>query len=153
MREQSKRIALPPHLPYTLINHEPENSHCQYICALKRIGEDAIEKLDYAPGVFTVRCHIPGKWACEQCETLIQAPVPMHVIDKGTPTAGLLSHAMVDKFADHLQLYRQDKVLGLAGWATAACNYSRLRVWVTGRSYVRLPHLPCMIQAGHQPMW
>lgn len=32
-------------------------------------------------------------------ETLIQAPVPAQVIDKGIPTAGLLAHLMVAKFA------------------------------------------------------
>ncbi|WP_259473811.1 IS66 family transposase zinc-finger binding domain-containing protein, partial [Pseudomonas syringae] len=42
--------------------------------------------LDYTPGVFTVEQHVRGKWACRQCETLIQAPVPPQVIDKGIPT-------------------------------------------------------------------
>lgn len=28
---------------------------------------------------------------CDQCETLIQAPVPAQIIDKGIPTAGLLA--------------------------------------------------------------
>jgi transposase len=53
---------------------------------LKRIGEDVAEKLDYTPGVFTVERHIRGKWACAQCQTLVQAPVPAQVIDKGIPT-------------------------------------------------------------------
>ena len=53
---------------------------------LKRIGEDVSEKLDYTPGVFTVEQHIRGKWVCEDCETLIQAPVPAQVIDKGIPS-------------------------------------------------------------------
>ncbi|KPX65922.1 ISPpu14 transposase Orf3 [Pseudomonas syringae pv. lapsa] len=30
--------------------------------------------------------------------------VPAQVIDKGIPTAGLLAHVMVAKFADHLPL-------------------------------------------------
>ncbi|WP_183135497.1 IS66 family transposase zinc-finger binding domain-containing protein, partial [Pseudomonas syringae] len=76
VRQQPKRAPLPPQFPRTLIHHEPDNSHCQCGCALKRIGEDASEKLDYTPGVFTVERHIRGKWVCEQCETLIQAPVP-----------------------------------------------------------------------------
>jgi transposase len=29
---------------------------------------------------------------------------------KGIPTAGLLAHVMVAKFADHLPLYRQEKI-------------------------------------------
>ncbi|EGH34799.1 transposase component, partial [Pseudomonas syringae pv. japonica str. M301072] len=34
---------------------------CKCGCALKRIGEDVSEKLDYTPGVFTVECHVRGK--------------------------------------------------------------------------------------------
>ncbi|KKY55867.1 IS66 family transposase zinc-finger binding domain-containing protein, partial [Pseudomonas amygdali] len=81
-------------------------------CALKRIGEDVSEKLDYTPGVFTVERHVRGKWVCEDCETLIQAPVPAQIIDKGIPTAGLLAHVMIAKFADHLPLYRQESIFG-----------------------------------------
>ncbi|MCO7613945.1 IS66 family transposase zinc-finger binding domain-containing protein [Pseudomonas chlororaphis] len=69
VRQQLKRAPLPSQFTRTLIHHEPDNSHCQCGCALKRIGEDASEKLDYTPGVFTVERHIRGKWACEQCES------------------------------------------------------------------------------------
>ncbi|MER1979196.1 IS66 family transposase zinc-finger binding domain-containing protein, partial [Pseudocitrobacter faecalis] len=75
-KQQPKRTPLPPELPRTLIHHEPENTQCQCGCQLKRIGEDVSEKLDYVPGEFTVERHIRGKWACDSCETLIQAPVP-----------------------------------------------------------------------------
>ncbi len=137
MHQQPKRAALPPQFPRTLIYHEPDNSHCQCGCALKRIGEDANEKLDYTPGVFTVERHIRGKWACEQCETLIQAPVPAQVIDKGIPTAGLLAHVMVAKFADHLPLYRQKKIFSRAGLAIPR---STLAQWV-GQTGVQLQPL------------
>ena len=39
------------------------------------------------------------------------------MIDKGIPTAGLLAHVMVAKYADHLPLYRQEKIFGRAGLA------------------------------------
>src|SRR5476651_2638901 len=126
-RQKPKRTALPPQFPRTLIHHEPDSSHCQCGCALKRIGEDVSEKLDYMPGVFTVERHIRGKWVCDQCETLIQAPVPAQVIDKGIPTAGLLAHVMIAKFADHLPLYRQESIFGRAGLAIAR---STLAQWV-----------------------
>ncbi len=127
MRQQPRRASLPPQFPRTLILHEPDNSHCQCGCAIKRIGKDASEKLDYTPGVFTVERHIRGNQACEQCETLIQAPVPAHVIDKGVPTADLLAHIIVAKFADHLPLYRQEKIFGRAGLSIAR---STLAQWV-----------------------
>ncbi|QJI37138.1 IS66 family transposase [Pseudomonas sp. ADAK13] len=126
-RQKPKRTALPPQFPRTVIHHEPDNSHCQCGCALKRIGEDVSEKLDYTPDVFTVERHIRGKWVCDQCETLIQAPVPAQVIDKGIPTAGLLAHVMIAKFADQLPLYRQESIFGRAGLAIAR---STLAQWV-----------------------
>ena len=127
VRQKPKRTALPPQFPRTLIHHEPDNSHCQCGCVLKRIGEDVSEKLDYTPGVFTVERHIRGKWVCDQCETLIQEPVPAQVIDKGIPTAGLLAHVMIAKFADHLPLYRQESIFGRAGLVIAR---STLAQWV-----------------------
>ena len=127
VRQKPKRTALPPQFPRTLIHHEPDNSHCQCGCVLKRIGEDVSEKLDYTPGVFTVERHIRGKWVCDQCETLIQAPVPAQIIDKGIPTAGLLVHVMIAKFADHLPLYRQESIFGRAGLVIAR---STLAQWV-----------------------
>lgn len=38
---------------------------------------------------FTVEHHVHGKWVCRICETIHQAPVPLQVIDKGLPSAGL----------------------------------------------------------------
>ncbi len=91
-KKQPKRAALPPHLPRREVHHEPETTVCGCGCPMQRIGEDVAEKLDYEPGVFTVERHIRGKWACRRCETLVQAPVPAHVIDKGIPTTGLLGN-------------------------------------------------------------
>lgn len=90
-KSQAKRKPLPPELPRTEILHEPESTTCTCGCQMKRIGEDVAEKLDYTPGTFTVERHIRGKWACTQCETLVQVPVPAHVIDKGIPSTGLLA--------------------------------------------------------------
>ena len=113
-KKQPKRAPLPPELPCTLIHHEPENTQCNCGCQLKRVGEDVSEKLDYVPGEFTVERHIRGKWTCAQCETLIQAPVPAQVIDKGIPTVGLLAQVLVAKYSDHLPLYRQERIFARA---------------------------------------
>lgn len=126
-KQKPKRTALPAEFPRTLIHHEPDNTHCPCGCALKRIGEDVSEKLDYTPGVFTVERHVRGKWVCDDCETLIQAPVPAQVFDKGIPTAGLLAHVMIAKYADHLPLYRQESIFGRAGLAIPR---STLAQWV-----------------------
>ena len=71
--------------------------------------------------------HIRGKWACAKCQTLTQAPVPAQIIDKGIPTAGLLAHVLVAKYADHLPLYRQEGIFARAGMALPR---STLAQWV-----------------------
>jgi transposase len=127
VRQQPKRAALPAGLPRVDIHHEPDSTTCGCGCQLKRIGQDVSEKLDYTPGVFTVEQHIRGKWACTQCQTLIQAPVPAQIIDKGIPTAGLLAQVLVAKYSDHLPLYRQERIFGRAG---VALPRSTLAQWV-----------------------
>lgn len=122
-----RRMRLPAGLPRTDIHHEPVSTTCHCGCGLKRIGEDISEKLDYLPGVFSVERHIRGKWVCDHCETLTQAPVPAQVIDKGIPTAGLLAQVLVAKFADHLPLYRQEGIFARAGLALPR---STLGEWV-----------------------
>jgi transposase len=118
---------LPAHLPRTDIHHEPDDLTCACGCQRVRIGEDISEKLDYTPGVFAVERHIRGKWVCKPCETLIQAPVPAHVIDKGIPTAALLAWILVSKYADHLPLYRLERIFARAGFAIPQ---STLGAWV-----------------------
>ena len=136
-KAQPKRQPLPAELPRKIIHHDPASTTCACGCQLKRIGEDIAEKLDYEPGVFTVERHIRSKWACTQCETITQAPVDAHVIDKGIPTTGLLAQVLVAKYADHLPLHRQEAMFGRAGLAIPR---STLAQWV-GICGVRLQPL------------
>lgn len=126
-KNQPKREKLPANLPRREIRHEPESTTCACGCALKRIGEDVAEKLDYAPGTFTVERHVRGKWVCTHCQTLVQAPVAPHIIDKGIPTSGLLAQVLVAKFLDHLPLYRQEHIFERAG---LGLSRSTLAQWV-----------------------
>ena len=136
-RVQPKRTALPANLPRVEFRHEPDSTTCSCGCQLKRIGEDVSEKLDYAPGLFTVERHIRGKWACTDCKTLTQAPVPAQIIDKGIATSGLLAQVLVAKYTDHLPLYRQENIFARAGLALPR---STLAQWV-GVCGVRLQPL------------
>ena len=148
-KQVPKRAPLPANLSRREIRHEPESTTCACGCQMKRIGEDVAEKLDYAPGVFTVERHIRGKWACAQCETIHQVPVDPHIIDKGIPTTGLLAQVLVAKYADHLPLYRQETIFGRAGLAIPR---STLAQWV-GTCGVRLQPLVDALKAeilGHR---
>ena len=126
-KQVPKRQPLPANLPRREIRHEPASTTCACGCALQRIGQDVAEKLDYQPGVFSVERHIRGKWVCAKCETLVQAPVPAHIIDKGIPTTGLLAQVLVAKYIDHLPLYRQEGIFERAGLAIPR---STLAQWV-----------------------
>lgn len=110
------RTPLPANLPRTDIHHELESTTCGCGNELKRIGKDVTEKLDIVPSTFRVERHIRGKWACAHCQTLVQAPVPASVIDKGLPTAGLMAHVVVTKLNDHVPHYRQEKIFGRSGY-------------------------------------
>jgi transposase len=142
-KQKPKRQPLPEGLPRREIHHEPESSACSCGCQLKRIGQDVAEKLDYQPGVFTVERHIRGKWVCSKCETLVQAPVRAHIIDKGIPTTGLLAQVLVAKYADHLPLYRQESIFARAG---LALSRSTLAQWV-GQCGVQLQPLVDALRA------
>jgi transposase len=136
-KQQAKRQPLPAQLPRSEIHHEPESTTCACGCQMTRIGEDVSEKLDYQPGTFSVERHIRGKWACSSCETLIQAPVAPHIIDKGIPTTNLLAQVLISKYADHLPLYRQQQIYARAG---VEVPRSTLADWV-GRCGVELTPL------------
>jgi len=136
-RKQPKRAALPAQLPRTEFRHEPDSTTCSCGCQLRRIGEDVAEKLDYVPGVFTVERQVRGKWVCKECETLVQAPVAPHIIDKGIPTTALLAQVLVAKYLDHLPLYRQEAIFARAGFALSR---STLATWV-GQCGVQLQPL------------
>ena len=122
-----RRTALPAHLPRRDIPHEPDTTVCPCGCQLERIGEEISERLDYKPGSFEVERHVRGKWVCRRCETLIQAPVPAQIIDKGIPSAGLLAHVLISKFADHIPLYRLERILERA---EVSVPRSTLGAWV-----------------------
>ena len=126
-KKAPKRAPLPPHLPRRDVVHEPVDTTCGCGQPMQRIGQDVAEKLDYQPGVFTVERHIRGKWVCKCCETITQAPVAPHVIDKGLPTTGLLAQVLVAKYLDHLPLYRQEAIFERAGHLIAR---STLAQWV-----------------------
>jgi len=145
---QPKRLPLPEHLPRQEFVHEPQSTEC---CGqpMTRMGEEASEKLDYQPGVFTVHRHVRGKWVCACCKTLKQQPVDAHIIDKGLATTGLLAQVLVAKYADHLPLYRQEGIYARAG---VPLSRSTLAQWVGSCGVQLQPLVDALRQAvlGHR---
>src|ERR1700733_365662 len=77
LREKSVRRPLPVELPREILVHEPalpQACSCP-ACggALKSLGEDTSEMLEYVPSRFKVIRHVRPKLACVRCEKIVQA--------------------------------------------------------------------------------
>lgn len=75
-KAQSKRKALPEHLPREEIVHGPEEDCADCGKPLRPLGEDIREVLDYVPGRFVVTRHVRPKLSCRDCGTIAQASMP-----------------------------------------------------------------------------
>lgn len=124
------RQPLPDHLPREDVVHEPPCTCPDCGGAMRRIGEDVTEQLDYVPASFRVTRHVRPRLSCRSCERIVQAPLPSMPVERGRPGAGLLAHVLVSKYADHLPLYRQSGIYARHGVELAR---STLADWV-GRS-------------------
>ena len=83
--------------------------------ALKRIGEDMSERLEYVPASLVVIEEACQKYACPKGCTVVTAEKPMAPIEKGLPGPGLLAQVAVSKYGDHLPLNRQEEIFRRQG--------------------------------------
>ena len=128
-KQQPKRKPLPDHLP-RIDDVIPVPETCCKECGsteLRPLSESVTEELDYIPARFVVRRIVRPKLSCRTCETIHQAPMPSRPIERGRPTAGLLAHVLVSKYADHLPLYRQSQIYAREG---VDLHRSTLANWV-----------------------
>jgi transposase len=113
--QKPARRPLPEHLPREDLRH-PAPCTCPGCGgALRKIGDEVSETLDYVPGRFKVVRHIREKLSCRVCDTVVAAPAPDHAIARGRAGAGLLAHIVVSKYDDHLPLYRQAEIFARDG--------------------------------------
>ena len=137
--EQSKpaRRPLPEHLPRETRTIAPKQEACPDCGgALKHLGEDVSEILEYVPATFKVIRQVRTKLSCSCCDRIVQEPAPSRPIDRGLAGPGLLAHVLVSKFADHLPLYRQSEIYERSG---IELERSTLAGWVGGASSVLAP--------------
>ena len=109
------RRKLPGALPRRKIVHEPACT-CP-VCggAMRKVGEDVTEILEYIPGRFEVIRHIRPACSCRKCEAMAQMPMPALPIPRAQVGPGLLAHMLIAKFCDHLPLYRQAEIYARDG--------------------------------------
>ena len=123
------RGALPAHLPRIEVVIDVDDKACP-CCGgmLHVIGEDQAEMLDYVPAQLRVRVIRRPRYGCRACEeAIVQAPAPERPIDGGMATEALLAHVLVNKYADHLPLYRQVQIFARQG---VTLDRSTLCTWV-----------------------
>jgi transposase len=100
---------------------------------LHTIGEDRSEMLDYVPAQIRVQVIRRPRYGCRACEgAVVQAPAPERPIDGGMATEALLAHVLVNKYADHLPLYRQSQIFARQGVEldrSTLCNWVGRACW------------------------
>ena len=114
-RRKPKRKPLPDNLPRDVVEHAPACACPKCGGALRRLGEDVTEVLEYVPGSFRVTRHVRPKMSCRCCESITQPPAPSLPINRGLAGPGLLAHVLVGKFCDHLPLHRQAEIYARDG--------------------------------------
>jgi len=114
-RRKPVRKPLPATLPRDVVEHAAPCACPKCGGALRPLGEDVTEVLDYVPGSFRVIRHERPKLSCRSCESIAQAPAPSLPIHRGLASPGLLSHVLVAKYCDHLPLYRQAEIYAREG--------------------------------------
>jgi len=112
----AQRASLPAHLPRFEVVIEPDSLGCACGGALHKIGEDRSERLDIIPAQHRVMVTIRPRYACRCCtDGVTQAPAPAHVVPGGLPTEALIADVLINKYCDHLPLYRQSKIFARQG--------------------------------------
>jgi transposase len=137
-RDKPVRRPLPAHLPREAIVYEPRDSCSCPDCggAMRALGEDVSEMLEYIPSRFKVIRHVRPKFSCSQCQKIVQAPAPSRPIERGLAGPALLAHVLVSKYCDHLPLYRQSQIYAREG---VDLDRSTLADWVGASSALLEP--------------
>lgn len=129
------RNPLPAHLPRVEIIIEPQGD----VSGLKQIGSEITEQLEYEPGKFFVKKFVRRKYI--STTGILIGNLPSFPIEKGIPGAGLLANIIIDKYADHLPLYRQMERFKRNGINLAS---STLGEWVSTACAMLLPLYDCL---------
>ncbi len=129
---EAARRPLPGHLPRQKRTILPKETACPDCGgALKPLGEDVSEILEYVPAHFQVIQQVRPKLACTHCDKIVQAEAPSRPIARGLAGPGLLAHVLVSKYCDHLPLYRQEEIYARVG---VELERTTLADWVGGAS-------------------
>ena len=150
------RMKLPSELPREEVLLQPD----QDVSGLTMIGKEITEELERIPGKLFVRQYIRPKYALPNGEGVVIADLPARPIDKGIPGPGLLAQIVIDKYTDHLPIYRQQQRFEREGiklpsstltdWIAATCAlldplYEALKREVLSSDYLQADETPIKV--------
>lgn len=116
-KNRSNKLTFPENLPIeqTIVDLNDEEKVCPETGKpLIKIGEDVTQKLAHKPGSYYIKEIIRPKYAAfkDGESTIISADLPDSIIPGCKADESLLAEILVNKFADHLPLYRQSEIVG-----------------------------------------
>ena len=155
------RLALPSHLPVEEIIIEPKED----TTGMKHIGQEITEQLELIPAKLYIKRYIRPKYIKAQDDESLNfkgviGALPVFPIEKGIAGSGLLAQIMIDKFVDHLPIYRQiqrfkreDVKISsstINGWQESVCNlleplYDALKHRVLSQGYLQVDESPVQV--------
>ncbi len=155
------RLPLPDHLPVEEIVIEPEEDTSDMKC----IGKEVTDQLELIPAKLFIKRYIRPKYIkADDDESLnykgVIAELPVFPIEKGIAGPGLLAQIMIDKFVDHLPIYRQIERFKrervkmssstINGWQESVCNlleplYDTLKHRVLSQGYLQVDETPIQV--------
>ncbi len=118
------RMKLPESLRREQIIIEPTGD----ITACKKMGEEITEVLEYQPGELYVKQYRRIKYARPGNAGVLIGELPSRPVEKAMAGEGLLAQIVIDKYVDHLPLYRQMQRFERSG---IKLSYSTLTDWVS----------------------
>ena len=119
------RMKLPESLRREEIIIEPGSD----ITGCKKMGEEITEVLEYEPGELYVKQYKRIKYAKPGNSGVVIGELPARPLEKAMAGEGLLAQIVIDKYVDHLPLYRQMQRFERNG---IKLPYSTLTDWVSG---------------------
>jgi transposase len=114
-----------------------QEKQCACGCMKQRIGEEVTEQLEIIPAQLKVIAHVRPKYACNRCdEGVSMAAMPTLFLPKSMATPSLVAYTIVNKYEDHLPLYRQEKI-----WLRMGIEMPRNTVcgWIMAAAKVCMP--------------
>jgi transposase len=99
----------------TIYDLDDNQKTCDCGETLTSAGDDRSTQVDHVPETFTVIEHITLKYCCRHCNTIRSAKKPLTALPKCMATSGLIAQVMIQKYEQHLPLYRQSAIFKKLG--------------------------------------